>query len=86
MRVRCSGVTASAASRASRPRLDFDKTDRAEGTQRHQIDLAGMGLDAAAQDAIALQPQPPGRQALAAMAARFGLLCGQPFFFSRPRA
>ena len=39
-----------------------------------------MGFDPPAQDAMALQPQPPGRQRFAAMAARFGLFAGSAIF------
>ena len=69
MRVCWPGPTASAAMRALCPRLDLDEADRAEGRGRHQVDLAGMGLQPPAQDAIALEPQPQGRQAFAAVAA-----------------
>ena len=72
MRVRWAGATDSAGFAGLLPRLDLDKADRAEGRGCHQINLAGMGLEPPAQDAIALQPQPRGRQAFAAMAARFG--------------
>ena len=36
-----------------------------------KVDFAGMGFDAAAQNAVPLQPQPPGRPGFAAAAARF---------------
>ena len=63
MRVRWLGATASAAARASARALTSIKQTGPKGRQRHQIDLAGMGLDAAAQDAMALAAaatRPPG--------------------------
>ncbi len=48
---------------ASRRALTSTKQTGPKGRERHQIDLAGMGLDAPAQNAMALEPQPPGGQA-----------------------
>ena len=53
-------------------RLYLHETDDAGGTKRRKVNFPAMGFDAPTQDAVPLQPQPPGRQAFAAMAAGMG--------------
>ena len=59
------------------PRLNFHKTDKPAGAERRKVNFPAMGFDAPAQNPVTLQPQPPGRQAFAALAAGMGGAAGR---------
>ncbi len=58
-------------------RLYFHKTDKPRRAECRKVNFPAMGFDAPAQYPVTLQPQPPGRQAFAAMAAGMGGAAGR---------